>query len=91
MQIQIPPEAEELVRARATAAGFSDVSQFVLQRALCDDDDLAAMDVAASDPHAVQLILEGLNSGPATPMTDEDWQQLRDDVQRKLQDKNGAR
>ena len=81
MQIQIPPEAEELVRARATAAGFSDVSQFVLQRAQCDDDDLAAMDVAERAPPAGQLILEGFNSGPATPITDEDWQGLRDEVE----------
>jgi antitoxin ParD1/3/4 len=24
-----------------------------------------------------ELLLEGINSGPATPMTDEDWQELR--------------
>lgn len=88
MQIHIPPEAEELVRARATAAGFSDVSHFVLQRALCDDEDLAAMDVAASDPRAAQLILDGLNSGPATPMTEDDWHRLRDDVRQRLHENN---
>ena len=86
MQIHIPPEAEELVRARATAAGFSDVGQFILQRALCDDEDLAAMDAAAGDTRATQLILEGLNSGPPTPMTSEDWERLREDVKQKLQE-----
>lgn len=82
MQIDIPQEAEPFLRRRAEEAGFDSVEQYVLQRALCSDEDLASMDAAANDPRAISLILEGLQSGPLTPMTDEDWAKLRERVQR---------
>jgi hypothetical protein len=73
-----------LLRQRAGAAGFDDVEQYVLQRALCSAEDLAAMDAAATDPRAVGLRLEGLQSGPLTPMTTDDWNNLRDLVRQRL-------
>ena len=54
--------------------------------ALCSDEDLTAMDVAANDPCAVNLILEGLLSGPMTPMTAEDWNNLRELVRKQLKE-----
>ena len=32
------------------------------------------------------LLMEGLNSGPATEMTDEHWERLRQQVQRRLRE-----
>lgn len=83
MQIEIPQEAENLLRQRADDAGFENVEDYVLQRALFDDEELAAMQGAANDRRAVDLISEGLRSGPMTPMTAADWAALREAVRHR--------
>lgn len=35
-----------------------------------------------------KLLLEGLNSGEATPMTDKDWQEIRQAVREKIAQQN---
>jgi antitoxin ParD1/3/4 len=36
-----------------------------------------------------KLLLEGLNSGPATPMTAKDWQEIRREVRKRHARRNG--
>jgi hypothetical protein len=90
MQFEIPDHATDYLRQRAAAAGFDDVEQFVLRRALFDDQELAAMDEAAQDPRATDLIVDGLRSGPMTAWTKTDFDALRQKVMERIGDQNGS-
>jgi hypothetical protein len=39
--------------------------------------------------HLEQLLHEGLQSGPATPMTEADWEDIRREVQSRVAHRNG--
>jgi hypothetical protein len=39
--------------------------------------------------HLEQLLLEGLNSGPAAPMTDTDWEDIRREVRARAAHRKG--
>lgn len=84
MQLEIPEHAEDYLRQRASAAGYEDVGQFVLRRALFDDEDLGAMDAAAQDPRATDLILVGLRSGPMTSWTKAEFDELREKINQRF-------
>ena len=42
------------------------------------------------ETHLEQLLLEGLNSGPAEPMTDTDWEDMRREVHAHVARRNGT-
>jgi hypothetical protein len=52
---------------------------------MSNSEDYNAMEIAANDPRAVELILEGLQSGPMTSMTADDWNKLRTLVREHVQ------
>lgn len=89
MHLEIPEHAADYLRQRATAAGYDDVEQYVLRRAFFDDQELAAMDAAARDPRATDLIMEGLRSGPMTSWTKAEFDQLRERIRQQIGDQNG--
>lgn len=48
---------------------------------------LSLIQMAYLEKHREQvekLLLEGLNSGPATPMTAQDWQDIRQSIRKRL-------
>jgi antitoxin ParD1/3/4 len=71
MNISLPDEMKAFVENEATRKGFSTVSEYV--RAIIRE---------AQERHAEQerldaLLLEGLNSGPGTPLAKADWEHIR--------------
>ena len=70
MNISVPDEMKAFVEAQMTEEGFSSASEYL--NALIRD---AQIRRARRDLEA--KLLEGLESGPATPMTREDWLAMR--------------
>ena len=59
--------------------------KYVLSLILRDETDEDAASVPSPhDGRIINAIAEGYASGPATPMTKDDWTALRDQVTRKL-------
>jgi antitoxin ParD1/3/4 len=70
MNISVPDEMKAFVEAQMSEGGFASVSEYL--RALIRE---AQKRRAKRDLEA--KLREGLESGPATPMTGEDWVALR--------------
>lgn len=91
MQIYLPDDAARLIRQQAAAAGFPEqidayVAHLIAADA-CDDYEAPADHsiTGKSREEIVALITAGFESGPATPMTAEDWRQLHARVNQRSQ------
>lgn len=73
INISLPDTMKEFVEAEVAAGGYSTTSEYF--RDLVRD-----AQKRRAQEKLDALILEGLNSGPATPMTREDWDDLRESV-----------
>jgi antitoxin ParD1/3/4 len=80
MNIALPDELKEYVRARIGKGGYSSVSEYV--RELIRND---------RREHARKLlegeVVEGLRSGESVPMTKADWADIRAEVTKRYQRK----
>lgn len=74
MNISLPEEMKAFVEEQIKQGGYSTVSEYL--RELIRD----AQKQAAKD-RLEKLLLEGLDSGPATPMTREDWEGLHRELE----------
>lgn len=77
MELTLKPETESLVKERIERGGYKDASEFVDQAIHY----LFEMDKAEAELEA--LVQEGINSGPATEMTREDFEAIRREVHAK--------
>ena len=82
MQVVIPADAEAFVKNQANAAGYQDVSEYLLSLVRHDHEARARLDAFASDQRIETLALEGLDSGPAVPL---DMQAIRREVTARLE------
>ncbi len=80
MNISLPDDLKAFVDDQVTVGGYGTTSEYI--RALIRD----ARKEAARQ-RIDTLLLEGLNSGPATPMTDEWWAERKREVERRIQQK----
>jgi antitoxin ParD1/3/4 len=78
MHIEIPAESEQFVQARAAAAGFDNVQDYVLNLIL--EDDAAQFDRTRLE----RLAIEGLESGDAGTLTQADWQEMRAKLEQRI-------
>ena len=82
MQINLPDDAIPVIRQKAAAAGFPDQIEAYVAHLIAADrvEDYGApseLSLAGKSREEVEAIITaGFESGPATPMTDADWQQL---------------
>jgi antitoxin ParD1/3/4 len=76
MNIAIPKQLKSFVQRQVERRGYSSVSEYVRDLIRGDQEHQA---IAALETE----ILKGLDSGPATPMTKEDWQDIRMEVRRR--------
>jgi len=89
MQINLPDDAAPLIRQKAAAAGFPDqidayVAHLIASDALEDYGAPSNLSLAGKSREEIEaMITAGIESGPATPMTTEDWQQLHDRVDQR--------
>ena len=78
MQIDIPKEAEAHLKILAAEAGFGeDIGRYVLHRSLSDDLKDETLQAIQNDARIARLVEEGLASGNAGEMTEQDWQAMR--------------
>ena len=76
MNIAIPAQLKSFVQRQVERRGYSSVSEYVRDLIRGDQERQAVATLEAE-------FLKGLDSGPATPMTKADWQDIRMEVQRR--------
>ncbi len=77
MNISIPDEMKAFVEQEAARRGFGTVSEYM--RVLIRE----VQERQAERDRVDALLLAGLNSGPATPFSVEDWESIRREVHRR--------
>jgi hypothetical protein len=75
MNIEIPASAELQAINNAAAAGFTDVSEYVVNLIMADGGGVP--EEALSDPYYEELVIAGLNSGTPTPMEADYFEKIR--------------
>jgi antitoxin ParD1/3/4 len=76
LTLTLPEPLGDYVRERAAQAAHGDPGDYV--RALI------AEDMRQREEERIDaLLMEGINSGPAEPMTQEDWDYIRAEAQRR--------
>jgi len=73
MNISLPDDLKDFVDQQIQA-GYSSASEFVREL-------IRNAQKQAAREKLETLLLDGLDSGPATPMTDDDWKALRDSAE----------
>ena len=76
MNIAIPKQLKSFVQRQVERRGYSSVSEYVRDLIRGDQE---RQDVALLEAE----FLKGLDSGPATPMTKQDWQDIHEEVRRR--------
>ncbi len=83
MNIALPDAMKQFVREQVESGGYSTASEYVRELIRADQRAKARQRLDA-------LLLEGLESGPATPITKQDWDDLRQHFEERLK-KNGRK
>ena len=83
MNISLPESLRRFVERRA-ATGFGSASEYI--RTLLREDQKRS-----AQEHLEQVLLEGINSGPAEPWTADDWTELRQHIRATAAKKLGTR
>jgi antitoxin ParD1/3/4 len=76
MNIAIPKDLKSFVQRQVERRGYSSVSEYV-RDLIRGDQERQAMTALEAE------FLRGLDSGPSTPMTKQDWQDIREEVRRR--------
>lgn len=77
LNISMPDDMRQFVDERTKTKAYSTPTEYV--RALIREDQKRA-----ADERLESLLLEGLDSGPATEMTQEDWVRIRQAAREEL-------
>ncbi|NEO88111.1 MAG: type II toxin-antitoxin system ParD family antitoxin [Spirulina sp. SIO3F2] len=80
MNISLPETLRDYVDEQIEAGGYGTVSEYIRDLIRQDQRRKAKARVEA-------LLLEGLDSGEATPMTEADWTAIRQTVQERIRQK----
>ncbi len=73
MNISLPKNERDYLEAKVAGGGYRSVSEYIEELVRNDRRRQAHEELR-------KKLLEGIESGPATEMTAEDWQSLRDEV-----------
>ncbi len=76
MNIALPEGMKRFVREQVAAGAYGSVSEYIRELIRTDEKEKARGALES-------VILAGLRSGDSTPMTDEDWQAIRDEVRKR--------
>jgi antitoxin ParD1/3/4 len=77
MNIYLPEELKSFVEEETQKKGFSTVSEYV--RGLIREEQQRKTERTRIDG----LLIEGLDSGSATPMTESDWAEIHREIDRR--------
>lgn len=81
INISLPDSMRAYVEEQVASGGYSTASEYFRELVRLDQKRKA-------QERLENLLLEGLNSGEATPMTDKDWQDIRQVVREKIAQQN---
>ena len=84
MNISLPDEMKAFIESQAAAQGFGTVSEYM--RALIRE----AQTRAARRERVDALLLEGLDSGPPTPLVEADWEAIRREIHERHAGRQGT-
>ncbi len=77
MNVSLPDTMREYIEQQVKAGGYGSVSEYIR--------DLIRQDQKRKAKEQLEtLLLEGLDSGTATPISDQDWTEIRQAVREKL-------
>jgi len=77
MNVSLPEKMKEYVEEQSREEGYSTTSEYI--RALIREDRKRR-----AQEKLEELLLEGLDSGEPEPWTEEDWKEIRMEVQERL-------
>ena len=83
LTISLPEKLKEFIDQRVESEGFGTVSEYL--RSLVREDQKRT-----AKERLEALLLEGIESGPATEMTKEDWDSIRKRVRARWEKGSGA-
>ncbi len=83
MNIALPENMKQYVQEQVARGGYSSVSEYVR--------DLIRTDRRENVRAALEAeVLKGLHSGNSTPMTEEDWEEIRSELRKRHAGRNTA-
>jgi antitoxin ParD1/3/4 len=82
LNISLPESMRIYVEEQVASGGYGTASEYIRSLIRSDQKRQATERLEA-------MLLEGLDSGTATPMTERDWEDLRAEVQEKLAQRQG--
>ena len=77
MNVSLPDSLRDYVERQIAQGGYSSVSEYIRQL-------IRDAQKRETQQRLEALLLEGLDSGEATPMTDDDWAEIRRTVKKRL-------
>lgn len=84
MNISLPEPLRDWVEAQIRGGRYGNASEYIRELIRRDQERQA-------DERLEQLLLEGMQSGPATPLLKEDWAELRATLAKRLEQRRGGR
>lgn len=85
MNISLPDDMKAFVEGQAAREGFGTVSEYV--RAIIRD----VQQRQAEHDRLEALLIQGLDSGPATPLTARDWEHIRREGKKLIAERKRGR
>ena len=76
MNIALPEAMKQFVQKQVARGGYSSVSEYI-RELIRSDEKGKARDALESE------ILQGLQSGDSSPMTDQDWREIRGEIRKR--------
>jgi antitoxin ParD1/3/4 len=84
MNVSLPDEMKAFVEDQATKNGFGTVSEYM--RSI-----IRELQKQTARQRLDALIIEGLDSGPATPLTKKDWEHIRREGRKVIAERKRSR
>jgi antitoxin ParD1/3/4 len=84
MNISLPDSMRQFVEVQVSNGGYGTISEYFRELVRQDKKRKAQEQLET-------LLLEGLNSGEATPMTEQDWMDIRAEVKRRALARKGKK
>ena len=82
LNISLPETLHEFVERQVAEGGYADVDEYI-RKLLGEEEKKKAREKVEA------LLLEGINSGSPTPMTAQDWEDIRREVRERHARRNG--
>jgi antitoxin ParD1/3/4 len=84
MNISLPDSMRQFIEHQVARGGYGTISEYFRELVRQDKKRKAQEQLET-------LLLEGLSSGEATPMTDQDWEDIRAEVKRRALARKGKK